>query len=139
MLRMQAGEVETPLHGAAITRLQLQVGQPFQGSRRAEALFGGVLESLIQLTAHGGEAEPIQFFSQCHDASFSGSTSRNASYSNSESCSGASWLSRGSLSRTGGSTGRGELCWRRILAMWSAPKARAAAAVSIAWATVCGP
>src|SRR5207244_6803881 len=89
-LRRQAEEVKPPWHGAAITRLQLQVGEPFQGSRRAKILFGGVLERLIQLTAHGGEAESFQFFGECHDASFSGSMSRNASYSSSESCSGAS-------------------------------------------------
>src|SRR5437660_9842659 len=86
MLRMQAGEVETPLHGAAITRLQLQVGEPFQGSRRAKIFFGGVLERLIQLTAHGGEAESFQFFSECHDSSFSGSMSRKESYSICMSC-----------------------------------------------------
>src|SRR5713226_4274287 len=115
--RMQEGEVETTLHGAAVARLQFQVGEPFHGSRRAETLFSGVLESLIELTAHGGEAESFQFLGECHDSSFSGSSSRNASYSSSESWSVASSLSRGSLSRTGGSTGRGELCWRRMLAI----------------------
>jgi len=90
MLRVQAREVETPLHRTAVTRLQLQVGEPFQGRGRAEILFGGVLEALIQLTAHAGKAESFQFFGECHEASFSGSMSRYASYSNSESCSGAS-------------------------------------------------
>src|SRR5262245_35601086 len=103
VLHMQAGEVETPLHGAAVARFQFQVSQPFQSSRRAETFFGGVLESLIQLAAHSGEPELFQFFGECHDfSSFSESSSRNASYSSSESWSVASSLSRGSLSRTGG-------------------------------------
>jgi hypothetical protein len=85
VLHMQAGEVEPPLHSAAIARFQFQVGEPFQSSRRAEALFCGMLESLVELTAHGGQAESFQFLGECHDFSFSGSSSRNASYSSSES------------------------------------------------------
>jgi hypothetical protein len=85
VLPMQAGEVEPTLHGAAVARFQFQVGEPFHGSRGAEALFSGMLESLIELTAHGGKAESFQFLGECHELSFSGSSSRNASYSSSES------------------------------------------------------
>src|ERR1017187_5982484 len=89
--------METPLHGAPVARLQFQVGEPFQSSRRAEILFGGVLESLVELMAHGGKTEPVQFPGEGHDVSLSGSLSRNASYSSSESWSVASSLSRGSI------------------------------------------
>jgi hypothetical protein len=82
VLHMQAGAVETPLDGAAFACFQFQVGEPFQGSRWAEALFSSVGE--------------------CDDSSsFSGSLSRNAPYSSSESWSVASSLSRGSLSPDG--------------------------------------
>ena len=61
VLGMQAGEAETALDGAAVARFQFQVGERFQCLREAEVLVGGVRERLIELAAHRGQAELVQF------------------------------------------------------------------------------
>ena len=60
-LGLQARGSETPFNGALRARFDFHVGEPFQRGRGAEILGGGVSQSRLQLAAHGGQAQLVQF------------------------------------------------------------------------------
>ena len=61
VLGMQAGHAETALDGAAVARVEFEIGERFQCLREAQVLSRGVGDHLIELLAHRGQAELIQF------------------------------------------------------------------------------
>jgi len=61
MLGMQAGHAEASLDGAAVARVQFQIGERFQCLREAQVLSRGVGDHLVELLAHRRQAELVQF------------------------------------------------------------------------------
>ena len=61
VLGMQAGHAEASLDGAAVARVQFQIGERFQCLREAQILSRGVGDHLVELLAHRRQAELVQF------------------------------------------------------------------------------
>lgn len=71
VLGVQPRKAEAALDGAAVANFQFQVDQRLQGMHEAEILSRGVSRHLIQLAAHGRQAELNQFLVKCdHKAPF---------------------------------------------------------------------
>ena len=70
-LRVEAGEVEAALDGAAVAGLQFQIGQTFQGGSEAKVFRRRFLQRLFQLLAHGRQFQLFEFlFQGSHEIPF---------------------------------------------------------------------
>ena len=69
-LRMEAGEVEAALDGAAVTGLQLEIDQAFQGCGKTKVLGGRLLQGRLQMLAQGRELQLVELLFQCHRIPF---------------------------------------------------------------------
>ncbi len=71
VLRLQTGEAEAALDRAHVASLQFQISERFKRLREAKIFASCLRDRLIQLAAHGGQAELIQFRVQgCHRTPF---------------------------------------------------------------------
>jgi hypothetical protein len=61
VLAMQAGHAEAAFDGAAVAGVEFEIGERFQCLREAQVLSRGVGDHLIELLAHRGQTELIQF------------------------------------------------------------------------------
>lgn len=61
VLGMQAGHAETAFDGAAVARVEFEIGERFQCLCEAQVLSRGVGDHLIELLAHRGQTELVQF------------------------------------------------------------------------------
>src|SRR5580692_4186688 len=66
-LRLQPRALEAAVDGALSAGFQFHVGEPVQGGRRTEVFGGSFSQSRLQLAAHGGQAQLVQFlFERSH-------------------------------------------------------------------------
>ena len=70
-LSVEAGEVEAPLHGAAVASLQFQIGQTFQRRCEAKVFRRCFLQGLFQLLAHRPQFQLFELlFQGSHEIPF---------------------------------------------------------------------
>ena len=63
-LALQAGEFEAAFYGMLVTSFDFAIEERFQGLGEAEILGGGVSQHLVQMEAHRGQVQLIQFLLQ---------------------------------------------------------------------------
>jgi len=79
-LGLQAREMEAAGDGPLTAGFQFQIGQRFQGGGHAKILGRRFRQSLLQLAAHGGEAQLLKFlFQGSHGIPFGSGASRRHS------------------------------------------------------------
>ena len=69
-LRLQTRAFETAFNGTAVAGLQFHIGEPFQRGGHAEVSGGGLRDRRLQLAAHRGQAQLVQFLGERHHIPF---------------------------------------------------------------------